>query len=92
MPSNINCLLLLPKLNLCLILASLWAKGTTTIIEPEVSRDHTERMLNAFGYPVQVDGCKISVTGGGRLTATDIIVPADISSAAFLWCWCNWRR
>lgn len=67
----------------CLILASLWAKGTTTITEPEVSRDHTERMLNAFGYPVQVDGRKISVVGGGRLTATDIIVPADISSAAF---------
>ena len=67
----------------CLILASLWAEGTTTITEPEVSRDHTERMLNAFGYPVQVDGRKISVTGGGRLTATDIIVPADISSAAF---------
>lgn len=67
----------------CLILASLWANGTTTITEPEVSRDHTERMLNAFGYPVTTDGNKISVTGGGRLTACDIVVPADISSAAF---------
>ncbi|MFB6349374.1 bifunctional prephenate dehydrogenase/3-phosphoshikimate 1-carboxyvinyltransferase [Moraxella sp. ZJ142] len=67
----------------CLILAAMWAKGTTTIIEPEVSRDHTERMLKAFGYPISVDGNKISITGGGRLTATDIIVPADISSAAF---------
>lgn len=67
----------------CLILASLWANGTTTIREPEVSRDHTERMLNAFGYPVHTDGNVITVTGGGRLTATDIIVPADISSAAF---------
>lgn len=67
----------------CLILASLWANGTTTIIEPEISRDHTERMLTAFGYPVVTDGNKISITGGGRLTATDITVPADISSAAF---------
>lgn len=67
----------------CLILASLWANGTTTIREPEVSRDHTERMLNAFGYPVQSKDGVITVTGGGRLTACDIIVPADISSAAF---------
>lgn len=67
----------------CLILASLWANGTTTITEPEVSRDHTERMLNAFGYPVTTDGRQIRVTGGGRLTACDIVVPADISSAAF---------
>lgn len=67
----------------CLILASLWANGTTTIIEPEISRDHTERMLTAFGYPIIKDGKTISITGGGRLTATDIVVPADISSAAF---------
>lgn len=67
----------------CLLLASLWAKGTTTIIEPEVCRDHTERMLTAFGYPVTVDGNKISVTGGGEMTACDIQVPSDISSAAF---------
>lgn len=71
----------------CLLLAGLWAEGTTTVIEPEVTRDHTERMLNAFGYPVTVcqhkDGNKISVTGGGQLTACDIAVPADISSAAF---------
>lgn len=67
----------------CLILAGLWAQGTTTVIQPEVSRDHTERMLQAFGYDVQVDGNKISVEGGGKLTACDIAVPADISSAAF---------
>ncbi|UNU73146.1 bifunctional prephenate dehydrogenase/3-phosphoshikimate 1-carboxyvinyltransferase [Moraxella nasovis] len=67
----------------CLILASLWANGTTTITEPEISRDHTERMLGAFGYPIHKDGNTISITGGGRLTATDIVVPADISSAAF---------
>ncbi|OOR89002.1 bifunctional prephenate dehydrogenase/3-phosphoshikimate 1-carboxyvinyltransferase [Moraxella caviae] len=67
----------------CLILAALWAQGETVIVEPEVSRDHTERMLNAFGYPVVSSGREIRVTGGGRLSACDIIVPADISSAAF---------
>lgn len=67
----------------CLILAGLWAQGTTTVTQPEISRDHTERMLEAFGYPVNVEGNKISVEGGGELTACDIAVPADISSAAF---------
>ena len=67
----------------CLLLAGLWSEGTTTITQPEVSRDHTERMLSAFGYPVTVNGNRISVTGGGTLTGGDIAVPADISSAAF---------
>lgn len=67
----------------CLLLAGLWAEGTTTVIQPEVSRDHTERMLSAFGYPVTVEGNRISVEGGGTLTGGDIAVPADISSAAF---------
>jgi len=67
----------------CLLLAGLWSEGTTTVTQPEVSRDHTERMLSAFGYPVSVDGNRISVTGGGKLIGGDIAVPADISSAAF---------
>ena len=67
----------------CLLLAGLWAEGTTTVTQPEISRDHTERMLSAFGYPVTVDGNRISVTGGGTLIGGDIAVPADISSAAF---------
>ncbi|WP_133104261.1 bifunctional prephenate dehydrogenase/3-phosphoshikimate 1-carboxyvinyltransferase [Psychrobacter sp. S4(2024)] len=67
----------------CLLLAGLWAEGTTTVTQPEVSRDHTERMLSAFGYPVTVDGNRISVEGGGTLTGGNIAVPADISSAAF---------
>ncbi|TXD97881.1 bifunctional prephenate dehydrogenase/3-phosphoshikimate 1-carboxyvinyltransferase [Psychrobacter frigidicola] len=67
----------------CLLLAGLWADGTTTVTQPEVSRDHTERMLSAFGYEVTVDGNRISVEGGGKLTGGDIAVPADISSAAF---------
>lgn len=67
----------------CLLLAGLWADGKTTIIEPEVTRDHTERMLTAFGYSVEKQGNAISLVGGGELTACDIQVPADISSAAF---------
>ena len=67
----------------CLLLAGLWAEGTTTVTQPEVSRDHTERMLSAFGYEVKVEGNRISVEGGGTLTGGNIAVPADISSAAF---------
>ncbi len=67
----------------CLLLAGLWAEGTTTVTQPEISRDHTERMLSAFGYKVTVEGNRISVEGGGKLIGGDIAVPADISSAAF---------
>lgn len=66
-----------------ILLAALWAKGKTTVTEPEPTRDHTERMLKAFGYAVDVQGNKVTVEGGGQLTATNIQVPADISSAAF---------
>ncbi len=71
----------------CLLLAGLWAKGETVVFEPETTRDHTERMLTAFGYDVKVTklerGNQIRLTGGGQLTACDIEVPADISAAAF---------
>lgn len=66
-----------------LLLAGLYANGKTCVIEPAPTRDHTERMLRAFGYPVEIDGAKICVEGGGRLRAANIDVPADISSAAF---------
>ena len=66
-----------------LLLAGLYANGQTCITEPAPTRDHTERMLRGFGYPVQTRGNKICVLGGGKLTATTIDVPADISSAAF---------
>ena len=69
------------------ILAGLFATGTTTVTEPAPTRDHTERMLRGFGVDVKVEqagaGKKVSVAGGQRLTATTIDVPADISSAAF---------
>jgi 3-phosphoshikimate 1-carboxyvinyltransferase len=66
-----------------LMLAGLYAEGRTRVTEPAPTRDHTERMLSAFGVEVGVDGSTVTVTGGQSLTATDIDVPADISSAAF---------
>ena len=66
-----------------LLLAGLYAHGRTCVTEPAPTRDHTERMLAAFGYPVERKGSTVCVTGGGKLTATSIDVPADISSAAF---------
>jgi 3-phosphoshikimate 1-carboxyvinyltransferase len=67
----------------CLLLAGLYADGRTCVHEPAPTRDHTERMLGGMGYPVSVDAGVSCVTGGGRLAATRIDVPADISSAAF---------
>ncbi len=66
-----------------ILLAGLHADGTTTVIEPHQSRDHTERMLRAFGAAVRVDGLSVSITGRQTLRAIDIEVPGDISSAAF---------
>ena len=69
----------------CLLLAGLYAEGETRIIEPAPCRDHTERMLQGFGYAVDVDSAQSSssVSGGAELAANEIDVPADISSAAF---------
>jgi 3-phosphoshikimate 1-carboxyvinyltransferase len=67
----------------CLLLAGLYAKGTTCVTEPAPTRDHTERMLAGLGYEVQRDGQRICLHGGGKLHGTAIEVPADISSAAF---------
>ena len=66
-----------------LLLAGLYAQGETVVTEPAPTRDHTERMLKGFGYPVSKEGAVARVVGGGELTACDIDVPADISSAAF---------
>tara|TARA_Y100000589_G_scaffold40538_5_gene34074 strand:+ start:9378 stop:11594 length:2217 start_codon:yes stop_codon:yes gene_type:complete len=67
----------------CILLAGLYAEGAVSVTEPAPTRDHTERMLRGFGYPVTSDGNKITLIGGGGLTATTIDVPADISSATF---------
>ncbi|MEM9988392.1 MAG: 3-phosphoshikimate 1-carboxyvinyltransferase, partial [Pseudomonadota bacterium] len=70
-----------------IMLAALGAEGTTVIDEPIPSRDHTERMLPAFGVPLDIDesgNCRrLSVKGPVTLTATSLSVPADPSSAAF---------
>jgi 3-phosphoshikimate 1-carboxyvinyltransferase len=66
-----------------LLLAGLYAKGETRVREPATTRDHTERMLRGFGYPLEVDDGNITLQGGGSLQATTLEVPADISSAAF---------
>jgi len=67
----------------CLLLAGLYADGVTSVTEPAPTRDHTERMLTGFNYPVKQEGNQASVSRSGKLTATDIDVPSDISSAAF---------
>ena len=72
----------------CVLLAGLYAQGKTCVTEPAPTRDHTERMLQGFGYALTVDKLdeqrsRICLEGGGKLTACDIDVPSDISSAAF---------
>ena len=67
----------------CVLLAGLYADGRTCVHEPAPTRDHTERMLNGMGYSVSRDRGTACLQGGGRLNATTIDVPADISSAAF---------
>lgn len=67
----------------CLLLAGLYASGTTCVIEPAPTRDHTERMLGGFGIPVLRYDNQVCVSAAGQLIGTAIDVPADISSAAF---------
>jgi 3-phosphoshikimate 1-carboxyvinyltransferase len=69
----------------CVLLAGLMSEGTTTVTEPVLSRDHSERMLRAFGANLTVDPetCSVSVTGGALLQGQTVVVPGDISSAAF---------
>lgn len=72
----------------CVLLAGLYAQGQTCVTEPAPTRDHTERMLQGFGYVLDIkkldaQSSQICLQGGGQLTACDIDVPSDISSAAF---------
>src|SRR5262245_49804566 len=66
-----------------ILLAGLQAEGTTTIQEPQTSRDHTELMINGFGGETKIDGRAISVAGGQKLRAREVHIPGDVSSAAF---------
>jgi 3-phosphoshikimate 1-carboxyvinyltransferase len=65
------------------LLAGLFANGTTSVTESHLSRDHTERMLEYFGVTVRREGLKVSVNGGGLPKPRDFRVPGDVSSAAF---------
>ena len=66
-----------------LLLAGLYAAGETEIVEPHPTRDYTERMLAAFGWPIVFAPGRAKVSGGHALRATDVDVPTDFSSAAF---------
>lgn len=67
-----------------LLLAGLYAEGETAIVEPAVTRDHTERMLDLMGVATARSGSSISLSGGQQPLATAVPVPGDLSSAAFL--------
>lgn len=66
------------------LLAGLFADGTTSVIEQAKTRDHTENMLRAFGADLTVNGLQVSITNKQALSPVDVLVPGDISSAAFL--------
>lgn len=66
-----------------ILLAGLFAPGKSTVIQPAINRDHTERLLNYFEVNVHTEGNVISVEGGQKVRARDLYVPGDISSAAF---------
>ena len=68
----------------CVLLAGLAAAGTTSVVEPAPSRDHTERMLAGAGVAVARDGLTVSVTCTDELDAQSLVVPGDLSSAAFM--------
>jgi 3-phosphoshikimate 1-carboxyvinyltransferase len=66
-----------------ILLAGLYARGQTTVTEPHPTRDYSERMLRAFGWPIEFGEGWARLDGGHALRATDVAVPADFSSAAF---------
>lgn len=72
------------QLKSSLLLAGLYADGETRITEPEKSRDHTERMLELFGAGITVEGNSVTIKKTGELEGTEMTVPGDLSSAAFL--------
>jgi 3-phosphoshikimate 1-carboxyvinyltransferase len=66
-----------------IFLAALYADGETVVREPHLSRDHSERMLKHFGADIEASGTEVKIRGGRELQAQEIVVPGDISSAAF---------
>jgi 3-phosphoshikimate 1-carboxyvinyltransferase len=67
----------------CILSAGLFAQGKTTVVEPAVSRDHTERMLKDFGADIKTEEGKTTLTPGRVLKGREVIIPVDFSSAAF---------
>ncbi|RKD34276.1 3-phosphoshikimate 1-carboxyvinyltransferase [Thermohalobacter berrensis] len=67
----------------CLLFAGLYSEGITKVIQPKISRDHTERMLKYFGADIKVTGNEVYIKSGNKLKGKKVIVPGDISSAAF---------
>jgi 3-phosphoshikimate 1-carboxyvinyltransferase len=67
----------------CVLFAGLYAEGTTTVTEPIRSRDHTEIALREFGADIEIERQKITVAGRPRLEGRSLVVPSDLSSAAF---------
>ncbi len=67
----------------CILLAGLYAEGTTSVTEPVISRNHTELMLSGFGADIKSQGLTASIVGGPKLVGQKIDVPGDISSAAY---------
>lgn len=87
-PISYNLPMASAQIKSAVLLAGLYADGETSVTEPAPTRDHTERMLKAYGYKCDTEklnegASTIRVKGGGELKATDIDIPADISSAAF---------
>ena len=78
-----NCPVASAQVKSAILLAGLCASGETTVREPQPTRDYTERMLSAFGYPIEFTPGFAKLEGGHRLTAIDVRVPSDFSSAAF---------
>ena len=67
-----------------ILLAGLYAEGITTLTEPAITRDHTERMLISMGARLSISGKKLSIEGRYELSGCDIAVPSDLSSASFI--------
>lgn len=67
----------------CLLMAGMYGEGTVEIVQPEISRDHTERMMKYFGIPIEVEGKTVRIQKADVFKGKDIMVPGDISSAAF---------
>lgn len=68
----------------CILLAGMYAKGNTVILEKGISRDHTEQMLKAFSYPLKLNQHSIEINSHNECIGTQINIPGDISSAAFM--------